>query len=107
MTEVPHSREHHGDALLVGGGDDFFIADAASGLDDGGGAGAGGGEHTVGKGEEGIGGAGTALCARRVPSGGGLGVLGFARRNPRAVNAAHLARANAGGGSVFHIDNRV
>ena len=54
MTEVPHPRKHHGDALLIRGFNHFVISYASAGLDDGSGAGAGGGEHAVGKRKEGV-----------------------------------------------------
>jgi hypothetical protein len=52
MPEMPHAREHHGDAMLVRSLDDFLVAHRAAGLDHGCGAGFDAGQHAVGEREE-------------------------------------------------------
>src|SRR4029078_8588503 len=93
VAEVPHAREHHGDAALVGRGDHFCVAHAATGLDDSRGAGVNHRIQAVAERKVGV--RGHYRAGNREP-----GMLRLDRRNPRAVNAAHLPRGHPDGGAV-------
>src|SRR5207247_7721920 len=88
MPEGAHAGEDARDAVLVGGGDYFVVAHAATGLDHGARAGLGERVETVAEWEE---------CIRRYRRTGErqLGRRGFERGDAHAVDAAHLACADA------------
>ena len=107
MAEVAHAGHDHGDAGRVGGVDDVLILDRAAGLDDGGGPRLDRGEHAVGEGEEGIRGDDRALGERAVETRGSGRVDRLAVGDAGGIEPAHLARADADGGAVLHIDDGV
>ena len=73
----------------------------------GGGAGGGGGQEPVRKGKEGVGRDHAALRARARLAGGGRCIGGLLRGDPRGIDAAHLARADADCGAVLGVDDGV
>src|SRR6266849_2817424 len=88
VTEMTDARESHRQSLLVGRGDDLLVAQRASGLDHRGGAGPGDHVETIAKREEGVGRAHGA--SRLEPN-----LASPHHREPRRVDAVHLARAHA------------
>src|SRR6185312_10462451 len=92
---MTHAGEHHGHAVLIGGHDDLRIADGSAGLDHGFDTVFGGDVDPVAKWEVGIrghhrAGHGEVLVVRL--HGGDAG----------GIDAAHLPRADAHGGSLPH-----
>src|SRR5271170_4484345 len=104
MPEMSRAREDHRDPGRVGGGDHFGVAQRAAGLDHGGRARLDRRDEPVGEGEERVGGYDRADGRRRPLSGR---VLRLLRRDARGIDARHLARADANGGAVLGVDDRV
>src|SRR5688572_15591296 len=100
MPEVSHPGEHHRDATLIGRRDDLGVLHAAAGLDHRRGTGRGKRIETVAEGEECV---GRRHRAREVE----LRLLRLEHRDACAVEAAHLAGADAEGGAVAHEDDGV
>src|SRR5215510_3518606 len=100
MPEMTHAGEHHGEPLLVGGGDHLVVPHAAAGLDDRFRARLGHRVHAVAEREESI--RGDDRSAEREPR-----VLGLDCRDARAVDAAHLAGADAERHAAAREDDRV
>ncbi|MPL60780.1 hypothetical protein SDC9_06342 [bioreactor metagenome] len=107
VAEVPHAGEHHGQATLVRRVDHFLVAHRAAGLDHAGGARLDRLEQAVGEGEEGVRGDGRALRRAFGKAHGLRHPFGLLRGDHRAVDAAHLAGADADGLAGLGIDDGV
>src|SRR6476620_3470794 len=87
MSKMPYAGEYHCHLSLVSGGNHFFITNRAARLNSAGCASFGRGDQPVRERKESVARNGAAL--ERKPA-----FVCFPNRNPRSVNAGHLAGAN-------------